>query len=114
MEAVDDTDGFLASEACHDCGRNVRISRKKRCVRCEMIFHQQSIHKLRTRGETQSLWKSGVIEAVECQLCGTTPSNQNPTEFHHVSYDDPAAVECLCQRCHKMLHRELRHRGAYG
>jgi hypothetical protein len=52
------------------------------------------------RRATVRLIKRGEIVRCPCVRCGAVA-----VETHHTDYADPRAVEFLCRRCHRALHR---------
>ena len=76
-----------------------------------------ALRRAAVRRETQSLIASGDLvvppRCVACRVGGRFHGRPGPQddgtilsalEVHHLSYDDPRAVICLCRPCHRMVH----------
>lgn len=51
------------------------------------------------RVKLQQYLKYHNIQKTPCQLCGESKS-----EAHHINYNNPLKVYCLCRHCHRLAH----------
>jgi hypothetical protein len=80
--------------------QNRYFNTRNRVRREQTLLNVSAYTKRRARYATRLAISCGAIEKTPCSVCGDINA-----EVHHLNYNDPMNILCLCKKHHKEWHK---------
>lgn len=85
--------------------RTYKEENRERVNEIQADYQRRHKKKVAAHQTVYSAVKQGkLIKPSLCQSCRT----EAELEAHHVDYDQPLAVNWLCEECHKQVHKDIK------